>query len=661
MKWTLAKQPSRAPTPREPLATRLLGSNIMGRWSTFVAGLGQLRDAIWTRPQSQASRSLVAIAGGLARAVGIWTKDVNAQAFDPFQCFFSQEFCNNCLYLDNLFGYWVLFVDNAIGFYTSNNPGQNASTFAYLQSDFNTIDAQLRNVGGPAIFGNNPRLPARFPTPSTSFWNDYLNDNIVGKLGFSDIQPLVDTTTSFFINFFQNYDYFNPNPFQISDVPHMGSVLRPADVPASDQISVMAMKQIKALIPVWMIPNVTSVDFTLPGLGLRIRGEAAPRDSALAIADSAATWANFSNIAFEWFNFTYRTFGACFWDAQMKGTAVRISLGQAAFSFFVALLIFAALSLAFPGVATVIFGTTLSIFGITIGIVIIAIAAAFSLATGWAIGCTLAIPPIFFSAQVMQFLSWQLVPDCFLLTNALVDNDDYDQRTCVSCSRWTNGSFRVLSCNRDLGWSNPLSVPVFLLSQLKPSWLAFFQNPSNFAFPLNLIIGGTTIQSWLHHFDGVNFTCPNPPPNVTGIDKDFSPECLPYTKAYSQQWTCALFIELIPTIIFIYVLFALLLFSPVQSFVQSVLYTLIWLISASRCPLLYFCSCSPLTHSCGWIPPSSIFIRLLWPVARAARALPAGHVDQGLTRTSRSHSGLSHWAPVCTVSSRKPPHGFCSN
>ncbi len=121
-------------------------------------------------------------------------------------------------------------------------------------------------------------------------------------------------------------------------------------------------------------------------------------------------------------------------------------------------------------------------------------------------------------------------------------------------------------------------MPVFLLSQLKPDWLAFIQNPSNFAFPFNLIVGGQTIQSWLHHFDGVNFTCPNPPPNVTGIDKDFSPECLPYTKAYSQQWTCAIFIELVPTIIFIYVLFALLLFNPVQSFVQSVLYTLIWLI-----------------------------------------------------------------------------------
>jgi hypothetical protein len=582
VKWTLATQAQRAPaTPRASFATRLLGGNIMARWGTFVAGLGQLKNAIATRPTSQASRSLTAIAAGLGKAWGIWTDSVDAQDFDPTQCFFSQEFCTDCLYLDNLFGYWVLFVDNAIGFYTNNNPGQNASTFAYLQYDFNRIDTQLRTVGGPAIFGNSPLLPARFPTPSTSFWNDYLNDNIVGKLGFSDIQPLVDLTTNFFVNFFETYDYFNPNPFAISDVPHMGNVLRPADVPAAEQISVIAMKQIKGLMPVWMVPNLTNVDFTIPGLDLRIRGQAAQRASGLVVADTAPTWANFSNIAFEWFNFTYRTFGACFWDAQMKGTAVRISLGQAAFSFFVALLVFAALSLAFPGVATVIFGTTLSIFGITIGIVIIAIAAAFSLATGWALGCTLAIPPIFFSAQVMQFLSWELFPDCFLFTNALVNNDNYDTTNCVSCNAWTNGTFEVLSCNRDLGWSNPLSVPVFLLSQLEPPWLAFIQNPSNFPFPFNLIIGGQTIQSWLHHFDGVNFTCPNPPPNVTGPAKDFSPECLPYTKAYSQQWTCAIFIELIPTIIFIYVLFALLLFNPVQSFVQSVLYTLIWLIAAA--------------------------------------------------------------------------------
>ena len=82
----------------------------------------------------------------------------------------------------------------------------------------------------------------------------------------------------------------------------------------------------------------------------------------------------------------------------MKGLNVRISLGQAAFILGVALAVQAAIILAFPGV---------SLVYSLVGVLLLELAAggAFSLATGWAFGCTLAFPPIVLSAQLMQVMS----------------------------------------------------------------------------------------------------------------------------------------------------------------------------------------------------------------------------------------------------------------
>ena len=124
-------------------------------------------------------------------------------------------------------------------------------------------------------------------------------------------------------------------------------------------------------------------------------------------------------------------------------------------------------------------------------------------------------------------------------------------------------------------------MPVFLLHELDPTLLATLSNPATYGFPLDLLVGGQTAQEWLHRWDGVDLTCPNPPLGLTGAARDFSPECLPSTLAFSAQWSCAIFVELVPTVIFAYTLAALLLFSPVQSLLGAALYLLLWIVAAA--------------------------------------------------------------------------------
>jgi hypothetical protein len=81
----------------------------------------------------------------------------------------------------------------------------------------------------------------------------------------------------------------------------------------------------------------------------------------------------------------------------------------------------------------------------------------------------------------------------------------------------------VPNCNRDLGWQvrpsflslsqnlasrpqTPIDVPVFLLHEWAPSWLAFVQNANNFFFPLNALVSSPTLQSWLHRWDAVDLS-----------------------------------------------------------------------------------------------------------------------------------------------------------
>lgn len=131
------------------------------------------------------------------------------------------------------------------------------STFAYLQSDFASIDGRLRTPNSPAFFGNSSLNPARFPSPNVSFWA-YLDDLVVNKTGTSDYEPYLSEAWNFIVSWFSDYSYTTPfNLFPASVQPNAitaasmppGRFRVSPELPADQQLYSIVMKQFERMVP----------------------------------------------------------------------------------------------------------------------------------------------------------------------------------------------------------------------------------------------------------------------------------------------------------------------------------------------------------------------------------------------------------------------------
>jgi hypothetical protein len=111
---------------------------------------------------------------------------LGAADVDPGACF-STELCQECYFVDQQLGYWLLFLNNALLFYTSTAPVPQ-NTLHWLQADFNATRTRLDAPGSTLmVLGDSVTNPARFPPLDRSMWH-YVGDSIQNKLRFSDIQ-----------------------------------------------------------------------------------------------------------------------------------------------------------------------------------------------------------------------------------------------------------------------------------------------------------------------------------------------------------------------------------------------------------------------------------------------------------------------------------------
>jgi hypothetical protein len=73
----------------------------------------------------------------------------------------------------------------------------------------------------------------------------------------------------------------------------------------------------------------------------------------------------------------------------------------------------------------------------------VALGFAFSLSTGWAIGCVPAMPAVFWSKQIIEMLVFQLLPLCPWLGPGLINEDTYTNDRCTVCANWQSGMWTV--------------------------------------------------------------------------------------------------------------------------------------------------------------------------------------------------------------------------
>jgi hypothetical protein len=310
----------------------------------------------------------------------------------------------------------VLFVNVALQFLLSTTPGQQASTFDYLVSDFASIDGRLRTPGAPAFFGNSSRNPARFPSPNVTFWA-YLDDLVVNKTGTADYQPALNDAWQFILSWFSNYSYTTPfNLFpptstaSVSTASVAGRFRVSPELPSDERLFNIVMNEFSKIMPSGL---------STPGF---MRTSSADTE-ALVIADTPSDggtpWTTLLNITFALGDTIVNKNLFCYWDSQINGTDVRVSFGFVAFYLFVFWLIISGLALAFPGFASVVLGMAGAF------LLIASLEAAIIYSTGVGLFCFPAVPPIVWSAMAMQFIYNTVLPDCIALGSGLIANLEF--------------------------------------------------------------------------------------------------------------------------------------------------------------------------------------------------------------------------------------------
>jgi hypothetical protein len=103
--WTLTHKPT-APWTGPSWMASAMGPVVMARWHGMLEGLRVMKDRLLSWKDTPRAEAAAAIGQGFTKAADILGQ-LGAAQFDPTQCFFSEVFCQQCLFLDNQFGYWV--------------------------------------------------------------------------------------------------------------------------------------------------------------------------------------------------------------------------------------------------------------------------------------------------------------------------------------------------------------------------------------------------------------------------------------------------------------------------------------------------------------------------------------------------------------------------
>ncbi len=435
--------------------------------------------------------------------------------FDNSTCLTTQTFCQQCYLMDQVLGTSVLAINTSVAFYTSDNPPRPESTLAELLADYDRVESQLfANRTTFVHLGDSDDNPALFPNKQRGWWANYLNDPIPGKIGFTDIQPLIDATIAWFESLFNNASIDSP-PTSASMISLQPDLVASAGLGGSRFTSLR--------------PDVVTVPMTrILARGLRTLIESRNQSvtSTIRIASSAGPYDTFSQIALGWLDYILGVVYRCDWPTLLNSSGLRFSLAQGFMIVLVPISILGFAALAIPSFATVIFGVA----GLVT--VIVLLVSAFALSTGWAYTCAFAVPPVVWTRMAMHLFTDVIFPPCFIYFMSLVQQTEFQgqasNRMCARCDLWQNRNLTMGNCFRDYGWVSIVDVPVYFLKVCfshplatlstshhppqvyAPTFLASLQDPMSWPFPLSWLIGTALLQDALRRFDTVDLNTDDP-------------------------------------------------------------------------------------------------------------------------------------------------------
>ena len=296
------------------------------------------------------------------------------------------DLCANCLYLDRLLGTLLSVVVNALDFFGSTSP-RPEQRISYLLDDFDDLRLYLSDASWPVRVGDSVTNPIRFPSPYVNPVH-YVGDPLVNKLRFSDMQDLVDRTTTWFSELWGSLDLvLQPeNPYNGTGVSaaNGNATWCPRPTNRAYDLDTFLLAQARS------VAQMLGVRSAVP----------APTANSTAGADvtAAGTAMELFTILSDWATFVYRSYARCDRIRAFDGSEIRYSLGEAAVlvvGLSLPILVMAAL---WPQFASVVFSMGGLMVGGALAVTVLAIA------TGWSPVCLPGLPIVLWTKMGTHFL-----------------------------------------------------------------------------------------------------------------------------------------------------------------------------------------------------------------------------------------------------------------
>ena len=475
-----------------------LAAGAGGRGSKLVFG-----ESLYPSQTKNHSQRYVKATYGLASS----TLPCRLAVFNETSCETTYPLCDSCLGLDQTVGYSV---GAALALVAHlNATATDEVSFRTSLANYNTLSDYLQNKSAPAILGDSPLLPARYP------WRDHDNWRILGdptpnKLRFHDVEDLATATYNYFVDRLgETSAGATLDSFLTSSTTPLGPiVVNSSRARTGRSFNDVAADTLDAFLPSLMHlrPARLNASTALGRAGLVTLPDRAGlvRFSSSSSSTSSTSTTTLFDLGYAWFHFFFYSAISCDYSSELDGSTKRHSVGEVVFGVLIVSLALALLvSYLLPAPWLVLLGGTGTLFGMLLLLL------GWWAIYDWSILC-LPAAPLGFGDDALYFVSFTLLTRC--MGGGFVDQAEYNNSNCAACSNWQDNVWTVPDfaappdSGAKFGFEDLSYNIIFTLRWLWPSALTYLRTTGTTLPIIGGILSSDLVQARIERFGNLDLS-----------------------------------------------------------------------------------------------------------------------------------------------------------
>lgn len=386
------------------------------------------------------------------------------------------------------------------------------ASFRASSEAFYQLKAYLEDRTLPAILGDSPELPARWP------WKRFNNVRVLGddrpnKQRFNDVMPLATLTYNYILDAYEQSGGQSAVDSLSASVASAANA-RPYTEAAGRSINTQVTRFLRsawrlsaynasaALKPVNISADSTLLRANLVRLPDHL-GFVRVTSKSSNSGTSSTEPSTLFEVIFAWVEYLRASLISCDYSSEFDGSTTRFSIGEVIFIVLVAAIIVAVfLTALVPSQFLTIFGGV----GVLAGLIVLV--GLWWLAYDWSYGC-LPGAPISFADDLVYFLAFNLLTRC--TGGGFVDQPFYNNSNCAACENWSDGVWTIpnfVTSPADggrFGFEDITYSLVFALRWLWPAALSTIQRDGPSLPVLGPLFSSALVQARLARFAELDF------------------------------------------------------------------------------------------------------------------------------------------------------------